>query len=380
MPVDDQLSCQGASMNDPAQSAAAAIGQGSSTPTAHASTIWPGIGKGFAHEDLAKHLFMVAAMHARRALAAAEEERDKLDRAASIGTAVELLAKAALALISPTLIADKDHKSLLLYSGVPVIPAHEAKSKTATECLLILKQSHSLDFNPQTDLNVFSVRNFALHMGQVETALFQDALRIMTRLNEAILAVMKNYDPSPRFDRTRFWGRSLLPQVDERLKEEQEARRLDLEEKKEAARQRYDQLLSQRLDDAALGSLSDRGSGLNDDLATWCDVPDYESERRLCPVCGWLGWLGYEVISRGPVRAETDDAPHHDAFYMVDVTIQAVDFACGVCGLRLHSELLRLEEMDDVREITVEASQEEIDALETYQIDGYIDDLDRDQD
>ena len=70
-------------------------------------TIWPGIAKGFAHEGLHKHPFSVAAVHARRALAAAEDGQGELDRATSIGTAVELLAKAALALMSPTLIADR---------------------------------------------------------------------------------------------------------------------------------------------------------------------------------------------------------------------------------------------------------------------------------
>jgi hypothetical protein len=172
-------------------------------------------------------------------------------------------------------------------------------------------------------------------------------------------------------------GRHRLPQVDERLKKEQQARRLELEVLKGAARQRYGQLLSQGLDNAAFEQLSERDPGL-DDVATWCDVPDYEPARPPCPVCGWTGWLGYDVINRGPAKAETDG--HHDVFYLVDTTIQAAKFACGVCGLRLHSELLRLEGMDDIREITGEATQEEIDALETYQIDSYIEDLDRDRD
>jgi hypothetical protein len=70
--------------------------------------VWPGVGRGLSHKDLPKHLFTVAALHARRALAAAEDTLDLLDRANSIGTSVELLAKSALAHISPTLIADKD--------------------------------------------------------------------------------------------------------------------------------------------------------------------------------------------------------------------------------------------------------------------------------
>ena len=42
----------------------------------------------------------------------------------------------------------------------------------------------------------------------------------MTRLNEAILNVTASFDPT--LDRTTFWGADLLPQVDERLKQEQE--------------------------------------------------------------------------------------------------------------------------------------------------------------
>ena len=142
-------------------------------PATPARTIWPGIGRGFAHEELPKHLFTVAALHARRALAAAEHQLDQLDRATSIGTAVELLAKAALTLISPTLIAKGDAKSQLLHSGIPAIPAHEAKTKIVTDCLSMLNHSHAIDFNPQRDSKVFLVRNFALHMGQVDATLFR---------------------------------------------------------------------------------------------------------------------------------------------------------------------------------------------------------------
>ena len=79
------------------------------------------------------------------------------------------------------------------------------------ECLMILKYSHGIDFNPQTDSKVFSVRNFALHMGQVDTTLFQEALKSMTSLNEAILDVTKLYGaqlPSGanEFGRVRFGG------------------------------------------------------------------------------------------------------------------------------------------------------------------------------
>jgi hypothetical protein len=338
-------------------------------PTA-GRTIWPGIGRGLAHEDLPKHLFTVAAMHARRALAAAEEPLDQLDRATSIGTSVELLAKAALTLISPTLIAERDPRSLLLYSGVPVpgMSAHEAKTKLVADCLLILRHSHSVNYNPQTDQKVFSVRNLALHSGQVDTASFNEALTIMTRLNEEILVVTKAHDAD--LDRTTFWGADLLTQVDERLKEDQEARKLELEELKAAARRAYERLQQMGLSDGALRELADRDPEIDD--PTVASAPDFDPERPECPVCGYAAWLGYDATNRGPAYAETDWR-HDDAYYFVDVTIEAVQFVCGACGLSLDPELLPLEGLDDVRGITVEATNEEVDALERYQIDSYLD-------
>jgi hypothetical protein len=132
----------------------------------------------------------------RRALAAAEEPLDQLDRATSIGTSVELLAKAALALISPTLIAEQDPKSLLLYSGVlvPGMSAREAKKKLVADCLQILRHSHSVNFNSQTDQKFFAVRNLALHIGQVDATSFNEELTITTRPNEEILTITTAHD------------------------------------------------------------------------------------------------------------------------------------------------------------------------------------------
>jgi hypothetical protein len=344
-----------------------------SQPPTPKRTVWPGIGRGLTHEDLPKHLFTVAAMHARRALAAAEDPLDQLDRATSIGTAVELLAKAALALVSPTLIAEKDPKSLLLYSGIPTTPAHEAKTKLAIDCLLLLKHSHSVKFSLPTDSKVFSVRNLALHIGQVDATLFDEALNTMTRVNEEILDVVKTYDAS--LDRSTFWGTELLDHVDERLKGEREAKKLELEELKAAARRDYERLKQMDLSDAALTQLADRDPAIDDPVIA---SADYYPERPECPVCGFDGWLGYAVTDRGTAYVETDPM-HDDAWYFVDLTVEAVQFVCVVCGLNLDADLIRLEGMDNVREITVEATQEEIDALEQYQIETYLEDLYRER-
>lgn len=331
-----------------------------------ARAVWPGIERGFIHEDLPKHLFTAAALHARRALAAAEGQLDKLDRATSVGTAVELLAKAALALISPTLIAEKDPKSSLLYSGIPAIPAHEAKSKTVVDCLVILKHSHSIDFNTQADQKIFSVRNFALHMGQVDPTIFQEALNGMTRINEAILDVISVYDAT--LDRNSFWGTDLLAQVDERLKNVQQARMLELEELKAAARRTYERLKLMGLDDEVLDQLAERDPEIEDEAIY--STRSYSPERHECPVCGWYGWLGSEVVNRGPVYTELDY--HDDPAHLVEMQVQGVEFVCNVCGLHLYSGLLGLVGMDQIRVIEDAADREEIEALEQYQINRYL--------
>lgn len=340
-----------------------------SQPPHAGRTIWPGIGRGLAHEDLPKHLFTVAAMHARRALAAATEPLDQLDRAMSIGTSVELLSKAALTLIAPTLIAERDPKSLLLYSGVvvPGASAHEAKTKLVGDCLQLLRHSHAVSYNSQSDQTVFTVRNLALHSGQVDTMAFNEALTIMTRLNEEMLVITQAHDPA--LDRHTFWGAELLNQVDERLKEDQEAKKLELEELKAAARHTYERLHQIGLDDEALRELAERDPEIDD--PTVVSTPDFEPGRSECSVCGFYGWLGYEATDRGPAFAQLDPR-HGDEYHFVEMTIEAVQYLCRVCGLSLGPQLLRLEGMNDVREVTVEATREEIEALEQYQIDQYL--------
>jgi len=306
-------------------------------------------------------------MHARRALAAATDPLDQLDRATSIGTSVELLSKAALALISPTLIADKDPKSLMLYSGVAIsgVSAHEVKTKLVGECLQLLRQSHSVRYNFSTDQKVFAVRNLALHSGQVDTTAFNEALTVMTRLNEEILAITQAHDLT--LDRETFWGADLLTHVDERLKEDQEAKRLELEELKAAARRSYQRLQLLGVDDETLKELAER----DPEIGQVANDADFEPGRSECSVCGYFGWLGYEATDRGPAYAGLDYR-HDDEYHFVDMTIEAVEYVCRVCGLSLGPDLLRLEGLGDVRQISVEATREEIEALQQYEMEQYL--------
>jgi hypothetical protein len=105
-------------------------------------------------------------------------------------------------------------------------------------------------------------------------------------------------------DRNTFWGADLLTQVDERLKEEQKARRLELEELKAAARRAYERLQQMGLSDGALKELAERDPEIDDPTVN--NAPDFDPERRECPVCGYDGWLGYDAADRGSAYVETD--------------------------------------------------------------------------
>ena len=73
------------------------------------------------HDDLDGHLVRVGRWHAQRALRlyTSEDPFDLLDAAFSVGSAVELLAKAMLAATAPTLLlsANADVPAILKYSG-----------------------------------------------------------------------------------------------------------------------------------------------------------------------------------------------------------------------------------------------------------------------
>jgi hypothetical protein len=232
--------------------------------------------------------------------------------------------------------------------------------------LMILKNM-GIDFNQQADIKVLAVRNFALHLGQVDRTLFDEALGTMARLCEQLLTVIVQHDVS--LDRTAFWGSDLLKQVDERLKEEQEAKMLHLQELLAAARRAFERFEQLGLDKGALEQLAERDPEIDGEDVT--RILDWSPKRRDCPACRQRGWLGYQVVDRSGVYVETDGMC--DAYHLVEVSVEATQFVCAVCGLDLDSELLSLEGLDDVEQITDQASDEEIEAREQYDIERYLD-------
>lgn len=325
---------------------------------------WPGIGRAVPQSDLPGHLFRVASLHARRALTSASDDLSILDRAGSIGTSVELLAKAAVANISPLLLAeDRQSKHLLHFVGIGEFTPAKAKTRSATECLTLLKQCSPFDYNSERDSVVFDVRNLATHLGCVDVTTFEPALNAMVALSEQVIAMISECDPL--LDRTSYWGVEFLKQVDERLKARAEAKRLMLEQLKAAARRELERLQSRGLDHDALSEWSER-------LPVGYYVLDEDEwTRTTCPVCNYEGWLEYSV-DRGTIEVEYDD-DGRPGIPFVEVIREPQAFECSVCGLRLSAYLLSLEQMGETQWDEDEATPDEISAAEEAAIDRYYD-------
>jgi len=319
---------------------------------AHTPPQWPGVNQPFPHRDLARHLFDVAALHARRALTDATDALSILDRAVSAGTAVELLAKAALAHVNPALLAvDREPKSLLHFSGISTVEATKAKTRIAGDCLAVLHQVHPLDYKFDRDGHVFEVRNLAAHLGCVDIDQLDKALTTMVALAEQIISLIcDDYDSS--LDRTAFWTTDFLPQVDERMKAEAEARRLKLEQLKAAALRELERLRTRGVEDDLLTELADRPPPAYYDYSG--DDLDERFERHKCPVCEFDGWLEYSV-TRGPVQYDWGDDAGAPITW-VDVEYEPLDFVCGVCSLRLGDDLLYVAGVGEYRAETEEAT------------------------
>ncbi|MBP2454623.1 hypothetical protein [Mycolicibacterium lutetiense] len=324
---------------------------------------WPGIGRAVSQSELPKYLFRVASLHARRALASASDDLSILDRAVSIGTSVELLAKAAVASISPVLLAeDRQPKHLLQFVGVGELVPAKVKTRSATECLTLLKQCDPFDYNSERDSVVFDIRNLATHIGCVDLTTFEPALTTMVALSEHVIATINESDPS--LNRTSYWGEDFLTQVDERLKAQAEAKRLMLEQLKAAARRELDRLQGRGLDHDALSEWAERApAGYYGDDGAWT--------RQKCPVCKYEGWLEYSV-HRSTIEVEYDDNGR-PGIPFVEVFREPQEFECSVCGLRLSVDLLPLEQIGETQWDEDEATPDEISAAEDAAIGRYDD-------
>ncbi|MFI6774821.1 hypothetical protein [Nocardia sp. NPDC050412] len=229
----------------------------------------------------------------------------------------------------------------------------------------LLKEAYMLNYDQQRHALVFDVRNAAAHMGLVDRSELEEALNKMVELSEELLAVVGS--ENAELHRVAYWGMSLIAQVDERLRRQKRERRIRFEQLKGLAFRELERL-RKRLDDDALFELAEKEP---DSYFDDSENSDERFRRRLCPVCGFDGWLEY-VIRRSGIITDGDYDGNLGKY--IDLTATPKEFFCRVCSLRLDEELLFEADMGNEYHLEpVQPTQEELDAEEEYAIESYLD-------
>ena len=286
--------------------------------------------------------------HARRAIRLyVSFDRDELlDAASSIGTAVELTAKAFLASVSTSLLALKgDRDSILLLTGNASLTTRtpvQLRSVSASEAL---DHARRIDSRlPWREVDpALEVRNAALHMGIVQQTGLRPAIIQMCKLLEVLV-------PAMGLDFERYWGDEWHA-VESVLDDARTELAATVAAKRAAAVVHFNSLME------SLGK-----SSIDMLLATTTPKPvryaDHDDEVT-CPVCGALAWLGC-IIRRGELEFERDEYGNMDHVW-VDLDAVPVAFYCALCRLDLEDE--ELDEFDLPRSIELEPDFEPEEAL-----------------
>lgn len=287
---------------------------------------WPAGAYSRSHDDLC-HLLMTAARdNATRALTdfVADDRLVMLQAAVATGTAVELVAKAALVQVAPTLICERSHiDSLLHLSGKGEMaegPALDIKTIGGLEavrlCRRLLKSASGIgDHEVQRAMRV---RNAALHAALVDRNELRSAVADGVRIVDQLVAGMGA-------DRDSFWQGHL--DLVNRLIDEHQAHVAHIVAAKiDAAREQLGRITAALPPELASAVLAHRSTCLSSS--------DHE-EPVSCPVCGQEAWLICDV-EKGE--------PEHDwseGEWWVTPTAYPFAFECSVCGLSLEESELR---------------------------------------
>ena len=292
---------------------------------------WPAGTHHVPHGGLRHRLASSGQWHARTAIGWFADEYDvdhQLQAAISSGTAVELMLKAYLVGVAPSLIVEKGSKdSLLMVSGrgdLASVPARDFRSIQGGEALTTARQIIGGSLHapfpavPQQP-DSFVTRNGAAHMGLVDAERLRLAVVEMIRVIEALL-------PHMELGRERFWGTAALPVADALLDEANDAIRHTFEAKMAAAKRQVYRLTSTlsspEAADQLLAALAARPHR---------SPPSEASVPSDCPVCDQVGELYFDLVE---VPAPADD-PFETA-----PTLYPLAFVCMACGLNLnHDEL-----------------------------------------
>lgn len=275
-------------------------------------------------------LWLKAKLFAARAVGA-DNERTFDEHALWASLALELLAKASLARVSPLLIALPDEKggNLLIASGLmegtarfKTIPAHTLFDR----CARAYKP-----FAADEAKRIAEERNDYLHGGSATFTVIPAKAWWPTYW--AQVAVLVN---ALERDIEDLVGPEYVAFVDEYLQQNKRNLEHRLEMLLERAKQRLAQFEG--------GTLPARVAG------SWApgrpvDIGLKHSEEAVCPACSQSGLLEGDHVE--DVEARYEQVSEDDFDVSVDLTVSADYFSCSNCGLVLDSyELLDAAELD----------------------------------
>ncbi|CAJ1505289.1 hypothetical protein [[Mycobacterium] burgundiense] len=335
---------------------------------------WPAGTHHVAYSMLPDVLLNGSSRHARvvHELYPGEDGWDAQRLAISIGTAVELLLKYALALQSFHLLPDKFAiETALTLDGKGTAASHLPQLTTVVGlaafdranglCGLQLKKA---DFE-----QVFQVRNAALHLGVASTRANEVAFKQMVLLTDRLFTCLST-EPSTR---VQYWGgedaeKFVRAIVDKAISE---------------ARVRYEQLLRRARDDYQKLTESLVEAGKSEVIRQFAEVPPTinsgaeEVSPYQCPACHNMGWVVYEVHRSPPTVEYSEEGGYGNQPFAayVERDGSADRFECGVCRLKLdrRSYLVEAAVPLEIQLHPDDATQEEIDEYEADQVESHID-------
>jgi hypothetical protein len=253
------------------------------------------------------------------------------------GVSFELMGKARLAAIHPSLIIDRDFDSLLHACSAGKHSKRapwNAKTITATEVLRRCTQLHPelTTFAPRLTL-LAEYRNSTIHLGDVPAAEVTQLLRAFLA-GSSVIAEGMELKPEEIFGE---FSEMVSQQLDESLAEVQRVVAEKLARAKDDFRLRYTTLDSEQL--KALVNFIEAG---------YANIKQkYRDELVVCPACEHLGITSgdYDV----DWEADYDDEGSPNNAYAI-VTLKPSAFVCNVCGLHLDdaSELKAAELKDSI--------------------------------
>ncbi|MGN8027115.1 hypothetical protein [Microbacterium sp. 22242] len=283
----------------------------------------------------------------------------KLRTALEAGAATEWLVRAALARLSPSLLALRTHHdSVLALSGARTLSDPlELRTIPTSEVLTILLKAHPTMASLRSDVDfIMSVRNGAAHSGLVAAASLELAARRLVRVAEALIEEVG-------LTREDYWGAELAgvaAGISADFENEIAAR---VSSKIAAAKARLKDFVA----GIPKAQLEQTLTALESRHSSVLIADDSEDHEYKCPSCERRAWVTYlrQHGEEGSLEVDYDSEGYPEsASVMFEVVLVPMILQCPVCGLILDAQDDELSGLDDVEEH--EGEPHFVDASEYY--------------